>query len=1288
MVASETRPRRFARMLVVVLVALAGTLALSGSPALAATGHKFLSQLKEAPPGSPFGALGAVAVDGASGNVFVAAGEEVDVFNSAGVFQTQFGAGILEGELTGVSVDVFKSNGAGGYELLSKWTGAGTPAKAFGEIAGVAVDNSAGISKGDVYVAEVGGAVDVFKPQPAGAEEPGFVTNLNGKPELEEPVGGVAVSAATGKVYVADTKGGETGIIEVFSPAHAFEAKLTGKGAPTSGLGPLGSIAVEDSTGDVYVTDTEVGAVDQLNSAGEWIGWLRAGPDGRNLDPTGVATAPSGDVYVAGAASGAVNVFGPNLTVPDVKSGSGKSSKSKPVVVTLSGVINPLGKAKYHFEYGQNGEFTGKTTPAEVAGNTETKVSAAVEGLKPGTAYNFRLVAESEEGVAAYGTTVEFITAEAVAGVTTGAPLEVTPTSATLTGSLEPQKFATKYYFEWGETTAYGHNSPVPFGVTSATGVVPVETKLTGLTTSTTYHYRLVASNQFGISYGGDQQFSTSGPGITILPAASITHTEEMLKTKINPNKLETKYHFEYGETTGYGASTTEESIPAGEAPVTREAKVGGLKLATTYHFRVVATNAAGTVTGPDQEFTTVLIESESATALSPETAVLHAEVNPLGESTSCEFEYGTSPSYETTVPCEPSPGSSPTAVAVSAQIKGLTASTTYHYRVTASVVGISEAGHAPDREFTTPATGVAIKLPDGRGYEMVSPPNKQGGYIEPLTGQGGAIQASADGNGIAYVVNGPIVEGPEGNRSPESQQVLSTRGASEWSNQQITPPHESPTGLRVGEPDDEFLLFSKDLALALVRPFPFGLTPLAEPPLSPPASEAERKPCAESTNPRPCQEKTMYLRSDAPIAPAASEEAIYNNARQNGETLASEHGEAVARPGYAPLLTAANVAPGAKFGGEIGGKGLVKSKMKFLNGTPDLTHVVLSSELALAPEAPSAPGLYEWGAGKLALVSVLPNGEAATGLAELGFTVPNGGSVYRHAISSDGSRVVWTNNETLSSAGVGHLYMRETTKAKTIQLDSPVEGLPTAEHGEAVFQTASADGSKVFFADPQRLTADSTAGALKPDLYECEVLEGACKLTDLTVAHNAGESAAVQGQVLGASEDGSYVYLVATGVLASGATKGADNLYMLHWDGAKWTTTFVAALSSEDSPDWFSPFKTSSRLIDQTAQVSPSGQYLAFMSKESLTGYNNIDVNEETGKHADEEVFLYDGTIKHLGCASCNPSGARPQGVLDTELAGEGGGLRVDRPGVWTDAEGNKVAHPDAGDLPVAVPD
>ena len=130
-------------------------------------------------------------------------------------------------------------------------------------------------------------------------------------------------------------------------------------------------------------------------------------------------------------------------------------------------------------------------------------------------------------------------------------------------------------------------------------------------------------------------------------------------------------------------------------------------------------------------------------------------------------------------------------------------------------------------------------------------------------------------------------------------------------------------------------------------------------------------------------------------------------------------------------------------------------------------------------------------------------------------------------------------------------------------------------------------------------------------------------QLTDLTVSENAGESGGAL-DVLGASEDGSYVYFTAKGVLARNApvVVGGQNVYV-HHDG---TTSFIGVASPGTS-----------------VQVSPNGRYLAFESEQDLTGYDSRDANSG---EPDKEVYLYDAESGRLVCASCDPTGARPVGT------------------------------------------
>jgi len=659
---------------------------------------------------------------------------------------------------------------------------------------------------------------------------------------------------------------------------------------------------------------------------------------------------------------------------------------------------------------------------------------------------------------------------------------------------------------------------------------------------------------------------------------------------------------------------------------------------------------------------------AESGCPESLNATTLKASVNPAGADTHYYFEYGTASCAGVPSPCTKTAatdvGGGFGARGASAELQNLPPGT-YHYRVVAE----DSFGSARSAEQTFTILVTASGLPDGRAWEMVSPANKDGAEPEPLTKEGGVIQASESGEAITYVADGPIPAGyePEGNRNPEYTQVLSTRGPDGWISRDIATPNSTGSGVETAEPP-EYQFFSRSLSLGLATPG--GTTPgtLALPPLSPPLTPGE------------VQEKTIYLRDNVPVAPEASEASSYEQAKHNGELMQP------ANAGFLALVTRANAPGGAVFGGEA------KKGLEFYGATPDLSHVVFAT-------TKEASGLYEWGAGETLLqpVSVLPHESQvlSSALATLG---GSGGRNVRHAISNDGSRVFW--EQSIKSRH--HLYVRDTQTHETLAIDVPQPGASGAGPEEPVFQTASASGNRVFFTDEQRLTPDAGAVAGAPDLYVFELGEGSTlsgTLTDLTPQAGADVLALpAGGGVLGASEDGSYVYFVANGALAPGASRGfcthheqawprglTCNLYVRHYDGTAWTpTTLVAPLSFEDMPDWGGS-GTVGDLSYTTSRVSPNGRYLAFMSDRSLTGYDNEDVtSKKKGERLDEEVFEYDAQTGDLVCASCNPSGERPAGVFDSGLsAGEGIGLVIDRVKVWSP---HKESTPDswlAGSLP-----
>ena len=197
----------------------------------------------------------------------------------------------------------------------------------------------------------------------------------------------------------------------------------------------------------------------------------------------------------------------------------------------------------------------------------------------------------------------------AAPSATTGAATGVTRTGATLNGTVDPNGKATSYRFEYGTTAAYGLQSAggdVPAGDDPVDVSVPVS----GLSAGTTYHYRIVASNEDGDAPpGADRTFSTPAgpalPGISSTAAREVGPTSASLRSRIDPNRGATSYHFEYGLSRSYGSRTPERPIGAGDSRVSVAETIEGLQPYRRYHFRVVATNEAGRSVSSDRAFTT-----------------------------------------------------------------------------------------------------------------------------------------------------------------------------------------------------------------------------------------------------------------------------------------------------------------------------------------------------------------------------------------------------------------------------------------------------------------------------------------------------------------------------------------------------------------------------------------------------------------------------------------------------------------------------------------------------------
>jgi hypothetical protein len=323
-------------------------------------------------------------------------------------------------------------------------------------------------------------------------------------------------------------------------------------------------------------------------------------------------------------------------------------------------------------------------------------------------------------------------------------------------------------------------------------------------------------------------------------------------------------------------------------------------------------------------------------------------------------------------------------------------------------------------------------------------------------------------------------------------------------------------------------------------------------------------------------------------------------------------------------------------------------------DASADMTHIVFSESAKLTLSAPPGEDLYEWVAGRVRLVSILPDGTAVPGRlvdsASEAFgssTSAVGFAPFLHAVSTDGSRVIFESG--------GNLYEREhaemeqsplspqgaclqPTMGCTVQVDASDTG---GTGGGGHFIAATAQGTDIFFTDGgiKKLTSDTVPNSGQ-NLYEFDRETG--KLTDLTPF----ATAQVLGLV-GLGEEGSawHLYITAEGSFGEANAEGlqpqpnAPNLYELSQGSP---VAFVATLAPSDRRDWEVE-------IEQPASASPSGRYLAFTSVAQLTGYDNLDAG--TGE-PDSELFLYDSTLQRVVCVSCGPASVRPSGATGIHAA------------------------------------
>jgi len=357
------------------------------------------------------------------------------------------------------------------------------------------------------------------------------------------------------------------------------------------------------------------------------------------------------------------------------------------------------------FEYGTTTSYGSQIAvgSTSVSGNAD----APITGLQPNTTYHYRVVATSEIGTSRAGDQSFTTLSAAPSTPTLASPSDGATgisTSPTFTWTVSPG--ATSY------RVLVSTNSAFLRPVIDQSGITGTSYAATGLTDNTLYYWCMNATNAFGISnWSTTRSFTTipaaQAPAVTTNAATSVGSTSATLNAFVDPKGSNTTVAFEYGTTTSYGSQIAVGSTSvAGNA----DAPLTGLIPSTTYHFRVVATNSAGTSRGANQSFTTLAagqtpgVTTNAATNVATTSATLNGSVDPKGLSTAVTFEYGTTASYGSLVTAIGSPLTGTAAVNVGANVSGLTASTLYHYRVVATnSIGASRGS---DLTFTTVAAG------------------------------------------------------------------------------------------------------------------------------------------------------------------------------------------------------------------------------------------------------------------------------------------------------------------------------------------------------------------------------------------------------------------------------------------------------------------------------------------------------------------------------------------------------------------------------------------------------
>jgi hypothetical protein len=1035
------------------------------------------------------------------------------------------------------------------------------------------------------------------------------------------------------------------GGLVVASFAHAGKGVVSAFGGPGSGDGQFanaGATAVSLSSGDVYVLDQGDNRVEQFDSQGVFIrawGWgvadgkeeaesctssCQAGIPGAGEGQLGEGAQgiaidqASGALYLVDSANSRVEKFSNAGTYQSQfgVAGSGDGQFSGPQGIA----VDPSDQSIYVADTGDH-----RVEKFSAAGVYQSQFGS--EGSADGQFEGPTRVAVDSTGLVyvldSGNSRIErFTAADAFDEVFD--PSDVFLPSELAIGPGNDHLYVAQWAQDFSEQRVVEIDSAGTLVDTHAVGAGA--NNPSGLALSS-------AAQKIYLADGGNAHVLVLGdltaPTASIDPPASVTGTSAALSGAVNPHGAPAVgWRFEIStDDASWSPAAADQDASSGSSDVPVSMALTGLAPNTTYFVRLAATRPFNTtVLSSEVHFTTEAIGPEATTQpvndIGPTHATFEGVINPHNSATTYYFQYGTTTAYGTSLPAsqDANAGSGDVSLAAIQRIDGLAPGSAYHYRLVAHNNAGTTLGQ--DQAFTTttapppstardgiPGTGF---LPEERGWEEVSPPNKHGSDVAGDTSRTRAASGESPATPMAatFFSLGGFGDVRGTGISTEYMSVRDGAPATNgWSTHAITPPQSPLTtlaGLKGFEPEWEGEL-SDDLSKGVFRAY------------SPVTDE----------DPNVVNAENLYRRDDLREPGAGS----YQLATP---CVACE----------APLSLPFNP----------------QQLPRLAGASADFSHVLFQSIVALTPDATDGKAnLYEWVNGTLRLAGILPDSAcgappcpAASSIAgqSAGADFSAVAHYTPHTISADGSRVMFTDPSTGNGLSTGSLYVR-IDGTSTVQVNasektngSGPDGSDPNGHQPARYWNASADGSRVFFTTNEQLTNDDTD--TQPDLYMYDLNAApGHHLTRLSVDHEPADQTVGVDGVVGVSEDGHYAYFIASGQLVAGQPVRVQGHTLYLWHNGQ--ISYIGELAAPTDTAGFVDLPGTWNLVQFGARVPPDGKHLLFTTHSEI-GLTDDDQGSCGGLPC-AELYVYSAESHRLQCASCNPSGAPAAGSAQINI-------------------------------------